>query len=125
MLSGSLPRGSSRTPLKGKIGRVSGNSGMAGSGASPGIAALAEEQRGEAPPRRDGQRIGRTHGLEELDELLAPGLLVPLAVEPHQLEQLVDRLLAAAAGEERAGELEPRLVILGVLRQARAQLVGG
>ena len=56
--------------------------------------------------RAQGQRIGRPHRLEEFDELLARGLLVPLAIALEQGQQLVDRRLALAAAEEGGGELE-------------------
>src|SRR5579883_2689442 len=123
MLSGNRPRGSSSTPVRGKMGSVGGSCSKLGSN-GPRLTGdvSGEENRGEAPARRDGQRIGRSHRLEELDELLAPGLLVPLAVALHQLEQLVHRLLALARGEERRGEIEPRLMIPGIALQALAQL---
>src|SRR5258707_6074650 len=114
MLSGSLPRGSSSTPVSGKIGSVVGSSASPGSDRVPLIAAapgLREQERRQATARRQGQRLGRPHRLEELDELLARRLLVPLAVALDDVEQLVDRLLALADGGEGGGEGEPRLVI--------------
>jgi len=84
---------------------------------------LGEEDRGETAARRQGQRVRRPHRLEELDELLARRLLVPLAIALDDVEQLVDRLLALTDGEEGGGEVEARLVILGVGGEAGAQLV--
>src|SRR5579885_3017459 len=85
MLSGSRPRGNSSTPVSGKIGRMSGS-------ASPGsaMAASREHQRRELAPRAEGQRIGRPHDLEELDQLLARRLLVPVAVLAIKRQQLID-----------------------------------
>src|SRR5215831_13746172 len=94
---------------------------MAGTGSRP---PLREQQRGEAPPCRERQRIGRPHRLEELDELLAPRLLVPIAVALDELQKLVDRLLALARGEKRRREFRSRLVVPRILREASPQLVG-
>src|SRR5437879_434479 len=118
MLSGSWPRGSNRTPASGKIGRTEGRAVMPGRSLI--VSLSGEHQRGEPPSGTQGQRIGRSHGLEELHELLARGLFVPLAVALEQGQQLVDRRLALAAAEEPGGELEPGLVIVGVLRQPGA-----
>src|SRR5689334_20104387 len=120
MLSGSRPRGSSSTPFSGKIGSVSGSSSKGKSKALPVISSR-EEDRGEAAPPRDGERVGRAHRFEELHQLLAPSLLVPGAVAPHQLEQLVDRRLALAGGEQRRRQIEPRLVVLRIGGEALPQ----
>src|SRR5206468_11485081 len=109
-LSGSRPRGNSRTPASGKIGRTEGRAVV--SGRSLIVPLSGEHQRREPPSRIQGQRIGRPHGLEKLDELFARGLLVPLAIALEQGQQLIDRRLAFAAAEQPGGELEPRLVIV-------------
>src|SRR6266404_9616990 len=122
MLSGSFPRGSSRTPVSGKIGSVAGSSASRGSKlADMPPAGLREEDRRQPPPRRQRQRIGRPHRLEELDELLARRLLVPLACPLDDLQELVDRRLALAGGEQRGGEVKTGLMVVGIRRQPRAQ----
>src|SRR5438128_914983 len=99
MLSGNRPRGSSSVPVSGKIGNTSGKTRCA---PEPGAslmsrlptrsadpAASREHQRRQATPGTQGQRVGRTHHLEKLDELLAGGLLVPLAVALVEGQELV------------------------------------
>src|SRR5579862_8910690 len=87
MLSGSRPRGSSRTPVNGKIGnmsgsttggRVLGRSLMARHSPSPDPSR--EHQRRQPAPGIQGQGIGRPHHLEEFDELAPRRLVVPVAV---------------------------------------------
>src|SRR5206468_2196207 len=50
-------------------------------------------------------------GLEELHELLARAILVPLAVAFDDLEQLIGGFLSLARGVECRGEIETRLMI--------------
>src|SRR5437763_14803806 len=121
MLSGRRPRCSSNTPVSGKIGMISG------SGASRSLIAMPpsrEHQRGQSPPRAERERVGWAHHLEELDQLLAGGLLVPFAVALEQAQQFIDCLLALTGAEQRRGQLEPRLMIVLVLLQAGPQFVG-
>src|SRR5215469_11766457 len=120
MFNGKRPRASSRTPANGKIGRTEGSS-------RPPVSSLialpsGEHQGGEAPSGTQSQRIGRPHCLEKFDELLARRLLVPLAVALEQGQEFVDRHLALTAAEETGGELEPRLMIIGVGRQTGTEL---
>src|SRR4051812_39451295 len=138
MLSGSRARGSSNTPTSGKIGSTSGRvvCRTRSSATSCGslmarrpfwplwLSGLREHQRRQPPPRAQGQRIGRPHRLEELDELLARRLLVPFAVALEQGQQFVDRLLALAGAEQSGRHLEARLVVVRVLLDAGAQLAG-
>src|SRR5665213_1058048 len=126
MLSGSCPRGSSSTPVSGKIGRMPGSAPEDRSSAASLMApdASREHQRGEAAPRRHGQRVGRSHDLEELDELLARRLLVPGAVPAVEGQQLVDALFALAGAEERRREFEPRLMVVAVGGESGTELVG-
>src|SRR5437763_13721245 len=133
MLSGSRPRGNSSTPVNGKTGRMSGS---AISFRGPGWSLMArsslsqsapsprsrEHQRRQPAPRAQGQRVGRTHDLEELDELTPRRLFVPVAVALEEGQQLVDCGLALAGAEERRRQLEPRLVIVLVLFEPGAQL---
>src|SRR5690349_10267998 len=121
MLSGSLPPGSSSTPDSGKIGSVSGSCSKLGSnGLRPGTRSVmpalrSGEQDGRQPLAAiDGERIGEAQRLEELQELLAGGVLVPLAVGLDHGEQLVDRFLALVAGPISHGEVEPRLHVFGI-----------
>src|SRR6185312_8758314 len=81
-----------------------------------------KKDRGEPPPRRHGERIGRAHRLEEFDELLARCLLVPFAVALDEIEEPVDRLLALARREERRCQLQPRVIVSGIALEALTQL---
>src|ERR1700720_4631343 len=121
MLSGSRPRGSSSTPVNGKIGRIKGSAVPPGRSLIP-ASPSGKHLGGEPTPAAQGQRIGRPHRLEEFDELLACRLLVPLAVALEQTQEFIDRRLAIAAAEECRGEFEARLVIVRVRRQPGAQL---
>src|SRR5262245_21953142 len=115
MLSGRRPRGRSSTPVNGKIGMTGGNSSKLRSNGEPLMSRHSRKQnRGKPPARSDRERIGRPHRLEELEELLARGVLVPGAVAPDDLQELVDGRLALARREERGGELVARLKILGI-----------
>src|SRR5271166_1636821 len=120
MLSGSRPRGSSSTPLNGKIGKIEGSAVWPTRSLIP-IPPSGKHLGGEPPSAAQGQRIGRPHRLEEFDELFARGLLVPLAIALEKIQQLVDRGLSLAAAEQPGCELEARLVIVRVCRQASAQ----
>src|SRR6516165_11072402 len=122
MLSGNRPRGNSSTPVSGKIGRIEGSAVPLTRSLIP-VSPSGKHLRGEPPSTAQRQRIGRPHRLEEFDELLASGLLVPLPIALEQGQQLVDRSLPLAAAEEGRGELEARLVIVRVRRQASAQLL--
>src|SRR5215217_1786708 len=72
-----------------------------------------EDRRQLAPPR-DRHLIHRAPGLEELDELFSGRFVVPAALAAHDLDELVDRLLALAAGVQGNGQIEARLVVAGV-----------
>src|SRR5712692_6191301 len=129
MLSGRRPRGSSSTPVSGKIGstsgrttgsRVLGRSLMPPASPSPQSSpqpslkssplGSRKHQRRQAPPGAQGQGIGQAHDLEEFDQLPARRLFVPLAVALEQRQQLVNRRFALAGAEQRGGQLEARLV---------------
>src|SRR4051794_30170792 len=70
------------------------------------------EQDGREPfAAIDCRFIGRAPGLEELNELLAPAVVVPFTVALDDLDEVIDRLLAAAMTGEREREIEPCLVI--------------
>src|SRR5439155_16737352 len=99
MLSGRRPRGSSSTPVSGKIGRIEGSVVPPSRSLIPG-SPLGKHLGREPTPAAQGQRIGRPHRLEEFDELLARRLLVPFAVALEEAQELIDRRLAIAAAEE-------------------------
>src|ERR1700732_1739711 len=88
MLSGSRPRGSSSTPVNGKIGRIKGSVVPPGRSLIP-ASPSGKHLGGEPTPAVQGQRIGRPHRLDEFDELLACRLLVPLAVALEHTEALI------------------------------------
>src|SRR6516165_6838608 len=119
MLSGSRPRGSSSTPVSGKIGTIEGSAVLPTRSLIP-VPPSGKHLGGKPPSAAQRQRIGRPHRLEEFDELLACGLLVPLPITLEQRQQLVDRGFPFTAAEESRGELEACFVIVGVRRQASA-----
>src|SRR5262249_20627947 len=84
-----------------------------------------KEDGGEPAARRNRERIRRSHRLEELEKLLARGLLVPGAVLADDLQELVDPGLALARGEERPGKLLARLEILGIALDAGLEVAEG
>src|SRR5579883_2152348 len=55
--------------------------------------------------------VGRTPGLEELNQLLAGSVVIPFTVAAHDLDQLVERLLPAVISVQSNGEVESRLMI--------------
>ena len=117
------PRGSSSTPVNGKIGMTGGSSSKLGSNGEPVTSGRSGKQdRRESPPRGDRERIRRSHRLEEFEQLLARRFLVPSAVAADDLQELVGPRLALARGEERRGELVARLEILGVALDPRLEL---
>ena len=70
---------------------------------------------GQLAAAGEGELVLRPPGLEELHQLLARGLLVPVALLADDVEQLVGGLGAFARAVEQHGEVEPRLEIVGVL----------
>src|SRR3569833_316970 len=106
MLSGICPRGNSSAPGSGNTGIVSGRSigprywafiGMRESFRRQDEGAnLRKQNRRQLLAAFDRRRIGEAPGLEELDELLARAVLVPLAIAADNLEQLLRRFLALA-----------------------------
>src|SRR3954470_3919783 len=114
MLSGIWPRGSSSAPASGNTGTISGSSagprysaliGMQYlvsakrvSAAAARAAALRKQDRRQPLAAFHGGLVGDAPGFEELHELLARAVLVPLAVPLHDLEQLVGGVLPLARG---------------------------
>src|SRR5215216_1368564 len=95
---------------------------MAMSAASPGSSG--EQHRRQPPPPEHRHVVGRPPGLEELDELLARCLVVPGALAPDDVDQRIDRLLAAAAGVERQREVEAGLMVERVRLKPALELAG-
>jgi hypothetical protein len=59
-----------------------------------------------------------------LDELLAGAVVVPIPVAPHDLNELVDRLLALAASVERECEIEAGLMVERIRLDSALKLAG-
>src|SRR5215207_3530154 len=95
---------------------------MAMSAAS--LSSSGEQHRRQPPPPEHRQVVGRPPGLEELDELLARRLVVPGALAPDDVDQRIDRLLAAAPGVERKGEVEAGLMVERVRLEPALELAG-
>src|SRR5215510_1032925 len=81
---------------------------------------LREQHRRQPFAPVDGCLVGRTPGLEELDQLLARAVVVPLAVALDDLDEVVDRLLAAALAVQRDGEVEPGLMVARIGRDRKS-----
>src|SRR5262249_13325560 len=79
-----------------------------------------KQQRRQSASGRDRQRVCRTQGLEELDQLFAGRLVIPAPVAADDLQQFVDRLIALVGTIERHRQVRPRLMIIGILLQAAA-----
>src|SRR6516165_12536854 len=120
MFSGNRPRGNSSTLVSGKIGSIEGSTVALTRSLIP-ASPSGKHLGGEPPSAAQRQRIGRPHRLEEFDELLTRSLLVPFSIALEQGQELVDRILPLPAAEEGRGELDPRLVIVGVRCQSSAQ----
>src|SRR4051812_3715766 len=99
MCSGNWLRGNSKAPASGKIGtrRSAASIRLCPSPS-------AEQDRGEAPPLRGGPGIFEADGFEQLQQPLARRALVPFAVAPDAVEQLVGGGVPVAARREDAGK---------------------
>src|SRR5436305_14833618 len=113
MCKGSWARGKSRAPASGKTGT---RNSVPTTGAR-----LAEQDRGEAAALRPGPGIFEADRFEQLEQPLARGALVPLAVARDAVEQLVGGGVAVAARGQYAGELVARLEIVGIGRDPRLE----
>src|SRR5260370_8723150 len=69
--------------------------------------------------------VGRAPRLEELNQLLAGGVVIPFTVAAHDLEPLVEGLLPTAISVQRYGKVEARLVIARVGDHLLFQLGNG
>src|SRR5215210_1792918 len=108
MCSGSCERGNRIAPASGKIGtrRISALFTL-----SP---ASRKEERRQPPPLAPRPRVLEPLRLEKLQESLARGALVPLAVAADDLEQFVGGGVAVAGRHPRPGQLEAGVEIVGV-----------
>ena len=89
-----------------------------------------EEHRRQLAPPGEGRLVGRAPGLEELEQLLACRLLVPITVLAEDFKEPVGCRLAVAARIEGEGEVEAGLVVGRVCRRPwprarRYRRVGG
>ena len=84
--------------------------------------ASAEQDRREAAALRAGPGILEPDRLEDLQQPLARRALVPLAVAGDAFEQLVGGGVAVAGGDQRAGKVDPRLMIVGIGGDPRLEL---
>src|SRR3984893_13880676 len=75
-----------------------------------------KKQRGEFAPGADRRRIGRTPGVEKLQQLLARAIVVPGPVAFDDFNELGGRLLAPVLGLEEDGKIEPGLKVAGIRR---------
>src|ERR687894_1252162 len=120
MLSGICPRGRSRAPGRGKTGITDGQSSGPRYTAfipmpiSPNVWASGKQDRGKLAPSREGHFVHGTPGLEELNELLACAVLVPIAVLADDFKEVVDGFFAPSPGVERDGQIEARLMVEGI-----------
>src|SRR5262249_49191633 len=76
-----------------------------------GTGRLGEQDRRQALASGDRRFVGRPPRLETLEELLARAIIIPFAVAPHDLDQLIDRLLPAVLAVERDREVEAGLMV--------------
>src|SRR5438105_11671748 len=117
MLSGIWPRGSSSAPGSGNTGMISGSSPGPRYSAligicSPGFIAWLRKQNDRQPLSPfDGGLVGAAPRLEELHQLLARAIFVPLAIALDDLEQLIGRLGPVALRVQRGRQIESRLMI--------------
>src|SRR5437764_11379152 len=72
---------------------------------------LRKQNRRQPLAAGNGGLVGRAPGLEELHQLLARAVVVPLAIALDDFHQLIDRLDTLAAGVQRHREVEARLMV--------------
>src|SRR5687767_3699318 len=113
MCSGSCERGNRIAPASGKIGTR-----IVSAWITPNLPSC-ENKRRQPPPLPAGPRVGEALRLEQLQEPLAGGALVPVGVAGNDLEQRFGGAVAVAGRRPGAGQLEPRLMVVGVLGDPR------
>src|SRR5947209_16832548 len=77
----------------------------------PAVVPSREQNRRQPLAAVDGRLVRRPPSLEELHELLARAVILPLAIAPDDLDEVVDRLRPAALAVQRHREVEPRLMV--------------
>src|SRR6185503_4800969 len=90
--------------------------------------ALVEQDRRQAPPLRARPGIFEADRLQYLEQPLARRALVPVAVAADTLQELAGGALAVALRHQRAGQIEPRRMVVGIggdPRFERARLLAG
>src|SRR5687767_4104299 len=102
MFNGSLPAGSSSAPSSGNTGMVCGRSGKRSAATAAPVAVTSGKQdRRERAAALEGRFVCRAQGLEDLQQFLARGILVPAAIAANDVNQMVDRSAGIAAPVER------------------------
>ena len=81
-----------------------------------------EEDRRQLSTGVQRARIHGTPGFEELNQLLARAVFVPMAIAPDDFEQRIGGFRALVVSVQCHGEIEPRLMILSVRRHTRRKL---
>ena len=74
-------------------------------------AASSEQDRGQPPTAFDRRFVSRSPRLEQLHQLLARAVVVPFAVAPDDLEEMLERLPAPPLGIERNRQVKTSLVV--------------
>src|SRR5215831_4792268 len=74
-------------------------------------AELGKQNRRQSLAAVHGGLVGRTPGLEELNQLLARAVVVPFAIALDDLQQVIDGLLPLPLAVQREREIEARLMV--------------
>ena len=77
----------------------------------PPATTLREKYRRQPLAPFDRSFVGRTPGIEELNELLAGAVIVPFAIALHDGDQLFERIQPPAVAVERHREIESGLMV--------------
>src|SRR6185437_13122740 len=81
-----------------------------------------KEQRRQASASGNRQWIGRSPGLEELDELPAGAILVPFAAATNDIEKVVEPLLALTVADLGQRQVEAGLMVARIVRYLGGEL---
>src|ERR1700722_17033412 len=76
-----------------------------------------KQNRGQLASSVERLWIGRSHGLEQRDDLLSRRLIIPFAVAAYNLQELVQGAFAVAACVQRQRQIVARLMVARVLSQ--------
>jgi hypothetical protein len=91
---------------------------------SGGIRVSREQNRRQPLASIDRGLVGAAPRLEELHQLLARAVIVPLAIALDDFEQLVGCFGAVALGVERGREIESRLMVERVCGDCSSSVTG-